>query len=155
MSSEEIEEIVRQTVAQKEALQPVEELPIDRIYFVTEEEIVKGMLLPQIDPKTGKIVSEGMPELIPLYSRLNSLTRIDKREARIRILSLKQILLFSDVVSLDEDNFNHRQVAFKKALETFFRNRINDSIDGWKFKNLMRKITVHEFYGERRGRRFF
>ena len=111
-------------------------------YFVSEDEVSK------------EIIAKNFPELLPLHSRLHSLTYIDKSELRKLKYKINAILAMEEMC-IEEDKYDERQHMLLVSVGEHLKLRLHDSIHGRKLKALTEQTKIVEMRMGQQKRRWF
>lgn len=114
-------------------------------YFVTDDEKLLKAVVNDKDLKP----------LLPLYSRLLRLTKIDQREKELFQTDV-DLIIGTMEADMDEDEYDARGWAKLQAHSVFLKTMINDSHKGFKMRLLsrLRKEIVFTEEEKKKRRRF-
>jgi len=114
--------------------------------------LVDRLITSSEDSQINGIIREKLPELLPMASRLNSLTFLTKKDVELRRLDLKIIGVLRHIFT-NEYQYKHKEYINFVSILHFLDNKILDSLNGWKFSKLTtptRKLEISTVEKKRR-----
>ena len=113
------------------------------VYFMSEDEVTKS------------IIANTYPELLPLHSRLHSLTYIDKAELKALKFKINAIVALKEL-SMEDDKYDEQKHLTLVSIAEHLKLRLNDSLRGRKLRALTEQTRVVEMrMGTAQRRRWF
>ena len=129
----------------------------DERYYQEAEEAEEGQDEIQLthylsdDEISKSLIAKIFPQLLPLDSRLHSLTYVDKHEVKALKYRINALVGLIEA-SMDESRFSQEDHLLLLSIGEHLKLRLNDSLRGRKLKALTEHVRIIETRsGERRG----
>jgi len=120
---------------------------IDYQYLTNEEERVNAYA---DDTKVKELIEKRFESLLPLHSRLNSLTYVEKDEALAWKFNVNMITGLIEMLS-EEDMYTKEDFTLLESINMHLKLKVNDSQKGRKLKALTQHTKIMQVSTEQKG----